>query len=100
MLASRLQAVSAEICAEADSCYREKRYSDLEIRCGHGNAAGGVVHCHRLIIATVAPKLRDVLRLSDNSELPAVLQIPDLEPTKVIIQWPFFLHPAGVDLQL
>ena len=89
MLASRIQAVSAEICAEADSCYRDKRYSDLEIRCGHGSGGDDVVLCHRLIIATVAPKLRDVLRLSDNSELPAVLQIPDLEPAKVTLQSSF-----------
>ena len=83
MFASRRRAVSASICAEIDTCYRDKRYSDLEIRCGNGNSDGSVVHCHRLIMAAVAPKLRDVLRLSDDSELPAVLQIPDLEPDKV-----------------
>ena len=75
--------MSANICAEVNMCYRDKRFSDLEIRCGNGNSDDSVVLCHRLIMAAVAPKLRDVLRLSDDSELPAVLQIPDLEPAKV-----------------
>ena len=83
MFASRRRAVSANICAEANICYRDKRFSDLEIRCGNGNSDDSVVLCHRLIMAAVAPKLRDVLRLSDDSDLPAVLQIPDLEPAKV-----------------
>ena len=83
MFATKRRAVSVDICAEVEMCYRDKRYSDLEIRCGKGNLDDRVVYCHRLIMAAVAPKLRDVLRLSDDSELPAVLQIPDFEPAKV-----------------
>ena len=84
MFSSIRRAVSANICAEVEMCYRDKRYSDLEIRCGSGNSGDSVVLCHRLVMAAVAPKLRDVLRLSEDSELPAVLQIPDLEPAKVV----------------
>jgi hypothetical protein len=79
--------VHSLVCSEAEMCYREQRYCDLQIHCGRGgNGHTSAISCHRLVLACVAPKLRLALRLSEFSLETsgcAVLHFPDFDLDKM-----------------